>query len=288
MDDLRAKGHTFEGDKPKEEPKEPEKKPEEAPEEPKEPEKPIEEPEKPLETGRKPREPKQIPAWKANIEEKNLGKGYEAKSEQEKQELRTAIEELKSEINNLKGTKTEKSEEIDDWIEKMVQEKGVEADVDFLKSFANELLKRVPKQDKTGIPEDLPKALEAIAEIKSKSEKEKEDYEYDSNFRKEIIPKLKEEYPQITDEEIESVKSEMKKPYFSERFISLSAGEIYQLTKSTFKDLIAPERRQTVEKGTKGISRGGKMLDYGNLTEEDYKNMTPQEREEANKFLLNK
>ena len=293
MDKLREEGHTFEGDKPKEEVKEPEK----SEVEPKKEEVKTEEvetesekqpdEEKTEHSERKPREPKQIPAWQAAIEKKRVEKEMEHKSESEKQELRSAIDELKSEINNLKGTKQENKEEVEDWIEKLVKGKGVDVDVDFLKDFADELLKRIPKQE-IQLPENLPKALDSVAKMEADAEKQREDFEYDSSFRKEVIPKLKEEYPQISDEEIADINEAMKKPYFSERFVNLSSGEIYELTKSSYKDLVAPEKRQTVEKGTKGVSRGGKMLDYSNLTEDDYKNMTPQEREEANKHLLGK
>lgn len=287
MDELRAKGETFEGDPPKEEPK-PEIKPEVEPK--KEPEKesekqPNEDDKNPE---RKPREPKMIPAWQVEIEKKRLEKEQGIKSVQETQELRDMISNLESKINNLEGTKQEKKEEVDEWIDKLVKEKGVDVDTDFLKVFAGELLKRVPKGTNPTIPEDLPKALETVAKMEAKAEQERENSEYDSNFGKEVIPKIKEEYPQITEEEIGSIREAMKKPYFSERFITLSAGEIYELTKGTFKDLVSPERRPTVEKGTKGLSRSQKMLDYSNLSEEDYKNLTPEERTEANKFLTGK
>ena len=290
MDKLREEGHTFDGDEPKKEPEksevEPKKEEVKTEEVETESEKQPDE-EKTEHSERKPREPKQVPAWQAAIEKKRVEKEMEDKSESEKQELRSVIDELKSEINNLKGAKQEKKEEIDDWIDKLVETKGVDVNVDFLKDFAGELLKRVPKQE-ANIPTDLPKVLESVANMESKAEKEKEDYEYNSSFGKEVIPKLKEEYPQITDEEVENIREAMKKPYFSERFITLSSGEIYELTKSSFKDLIAPERRQSVEKGTRGASRNATMLDYSNLTEDDYKNMTPSEREDANKFLLGK
>jgi hypothetical protein len=281
MDDLRAKGHTFEGDTPKVEPKLEIK--EVVPKEEPKLEKPPDE--EKIHPERKPREPKMIPAWQAEIDKKRLIKESEEKSAQEKQEWRDAISKLESKIEKLEGTKQEKKEEVGEWIDKLVTESGVEMDVGFLKSFANELLKQVPKPE-SKIPDELPKALETVAKMESKVERERENSEYESSFKEEVVPKIKEEYPQITEDEIGSIRESMRKPYFSERFITLSSGEIYELTKGTFKDLIAPERRQTVEKGTKGISRNQKVLDYSNLTDEDYKNMTPQEREEANKFLL--
>lgn len=287
MDDLRVKGFEFEGDKPKEEVKEPEKtEVEPKKEEVKTEVKTESEIQPEIHSERKSREPKQIPAWQVAIDRKRIEK-EEGKSESEKQELRNAIEELKSEINNLKGTKQEKQEEIDNWIEKFTKDYDVDVDVNFLKGFADEILKRVPKQG-IQLPETLPKALETVAKMEADAEKKREDLEYISSFNKEVIPKLKEEYPQIIEDEIESIREAMKKPYFSERFINLSSDEIYELTKGSYKDLVSPERRQTVEKGTKGVSRGGKMLDYSNLSDEDYKNMSSQEREEANKFLLNK
>ena len=284
MDEMRAKGHTFEGDLPKK--PEPKEIPAVAPiVEPKEPEKlPNEEKEHPPRT---PREPKMIPAWQVEIEKKRLEKEREAGSIQEKQEWKDAIEDLQSQISNLTGTKHEKEEVVDEWIDKLIVEKGVDVDSGFLKGFASELLKRVPRSE-SKIPDDLPKTLEAVAKMEAKAKKESEDSDYLTSFREQVIPKIKEEYPQITEDEIGSIREAMKKPYFSERFINLSSGEIYELSKGTFKDLVAPERRPTVEKGTKGVSRNQKVLDYSNLTEEDYSKMSPQEREDANKFLLNK
>ncbi len=290
MDDMRAQGHTFEGDPEKEPEKkpEPEIKPEVEPKvEPKEPEKEPREPEiqpseAELHPERKPREPKQIPAWQAEVDKKHLQKEWEEKSVQEQQKLRDEIATLQSKVKELTGVK--KEEAIGEWIDKIVVEKGLEVDTEFLKNFADEILKRIPKSEM--IP-DISKTLETVSKIEAKTESEREDSEYKSSFDKEIVPKLKEEYPQILDDEVNSIREAMRKPYFSERFITLSAGEIYALTSGSYKDLVAPERRPTVEKGTKGAGRG-QMKDYANLTEEEYKNLTPEELAEVNKFLLHR
>jgi len=286
MDDLRAKGHTFDGDEPKKEEAKPEEKPEEEPKaEPEKKEEPEAkkdgEEEKPKRT---PREPKEIPLWQMEIERKKFAKELEGKSVKEK-ELAAKIEDLESKLKNKENSGEEKTDSLDKEIEELTKDYDDETKK-LAKNLADIILKKVPKSD-IKLPDGLDEKLGTIDRINLEKEREREDLEYRRNFDQEVAGKLREEYPHISEDEIRAVSEKMKSSYFSEKYITLTAGEIYTLSKEEMKGLISNPPRESVEGAARGISRNGKIIDVSNLSEDDYRNLTSEEREKVNKILLN-
>lgn len=280
MDELREEGNTFSGDAP-EAPKEETPTPQpEIKEEKKEPEGEKPEEEKPEETPeelpeRAPRKPKEIPAWKAKIAEKRAAK--EAKAEVEAKE--TPKENIKNE------QKADEITDANDKIEKLKEKyKGTVTE-----SFLDDLADLIPKSTKAELPEEVEKKLAKLDEILGKNQQENEDAQYQKSFSKEILPVLKEQYPHISDSEVQSIQDFIKDFYYDERYISLSPKEIYAIKASELKDLVSPPAKTgKVEKGTKGVSRGGDSIDYDNMTEEEYANLSDEEVDKANEYLAAK
>jgi len=271
MDEMKADGETFaEPETPKEETPTPE--PKEEQKEELEGEKPKDEeieeaPEEPPE--RTPRKPKEIPAWKAKIAEKRAAK--EAKAE--------AVEQPKEDIKN------EPKQEVSDAKDKIAKLKEKYKDT-VTEQFLDDLADLIPSKSKVELPDEVKDKLKRLDEVLASNSKQKEDLEYNQHFSAQVAPLLKEQHPSISDEDLQSVQTALKNHYFDERYISLSAKEIYTLKADELKDLISPEPKSGGEKGTKGVARGNKEIDYSNITEEEYANLSDEEAQKVEDYLV--
>jgi len=281
MDDLRAKGFDFEGDQSKEpepkpeETKAPEPEPKEkTPEAEKEPE--SKEPENPDRQSRK-------APWQYEMEKRR-----EEKSQKEKESgLLNKIGQLESEINNLKqtGTKSASVEATD--IEKEMEElaDGYEKGEMTLKDYTKKLVaisaKSLPKSE---LPSDITDKLNRIDRLEKEKQLEKEDLEYHSSFNGEIIPAIKKEYPHATEADLGAIEKKLKEYYFDERYISLTPQEIFTLKKSEMAKEISPLSKKTAEEGTRGVGRDSDNIDYENVTDEEYRKMSSEQREKVNTY----
>lgn len=285
MDELKAEGQTFAGDEP-ETPKEETPNPEPKKEQKKEleGEKPKEEPKKeepetPADElpERAPRKPKEIPAWQAEIAKKRAAKEAEAKAKAE--------QEKSKDINKI--NQEPKANEVSDAKQKIAKLKEKYKDT-VTESFLDDLADLIPSAPKMELPEEVKTKLAQFDEILASNRQTKEDLEYNSAFNAQVAPMLKQQYPHISDEDLQSIQSKLKEHYFDERYISLSPKEIYAIKSDELKELVGSPKKSGGEKGTKGVSRGSKEIDYGNLTEEEYAALPDDEADKANAYLAAK
>jgi len=288
MDELRNEGFSFNGDSPEPSPspEEPEKvipKEEElkvdepeAPEIPEEKKEPEKEPSKTLDDEvkieRKPRDQKQVPAWKLAIANKK-GEQEKVNKEELKSELRAEL------LKELRGTLPNKEPEAStDKVKAIAEKHGVSEEL------VRDLADLFPKRDDTEISEKIKNVEEAEHLLKQ----ETEDRHFLNSFEDEILPKLKEKNPDITRAEIKAVQEKMKEYYFSSKYISLGIDEIFNLKNGELLPLVGEPKRKTIESGKTGGSRGKETIDYENISDEQYANMSFEEQEKVNAYLEKK
>lgn len=272
-------------EEPKEEKKESpteEPKPQEQPKEEKAEEKTEEEPQR----EGKERKPREMPIWKHEVEKKQLLKQVE----EEKQSLREELNKFKSEFEEYKRGHTrneiaDKKEDVEDKLTALANK--YEIDESFIKDFSREILQTIPKSGNY-LSDDITEKLKVVESLQEQSRKQTEDYEFQTSFQKTILPKVREEYPDATEDELERVKNEIKKHYFNEKYITLDIDEIYSLKKNDLSSLLPSQKKNPVEKGTKGISRGEKAIDYESVTEDQYAKMSSEEQEKVEAYLIAK
>jgi hypothetical protein len=233
----------------------------------------------------KERKPREMPIWKHEVEKKQLLK----RAEEESKLLREELNKFKSEFDEYKrvGSRTEiadKKEEITDKLSDLA--KKYDIDDSFIKDFTREILQSIPKPQQTDYSEDIKDKLKAVEELREESRKKQEDYEFQTSFQKTIIPKIREEYPNASEEDIGRVKNEIQKHYFNEKYITLDIDEIYSLKKADVSSFLPSQKKNPAEKGTRGVSRGEKAIDYESITEEQYAKMSSEDQEKVEAFLI--
>lgn len=257
LEELKSEGFEIgekkEEEAPKEEPKE------EAPEEKEEPKEAKEE--------KIDRKPAQIPAWKAKIEEKRWAK--------EKEEMETNF---KSEISNLQKkveelssskdmTKAEKAE-IADEIEELAKEFGLDdANKNLIKKLEKVILGKIK------LPEGL---TEKVTELEREKEAIKQEKAYNADFASEILPLVKAEHPNISDDKLSEIKSKLMDLAFTEEYSKLSLKKIFRAEYDVF-DLKESPKRVSGETGKSGQQRNTGTIDYDKMDESTFAKLTPEE-----------
>ena len=269
------------GGKVKSEPKEPPK--EEIKEEPKK------EPKEKPEQGKE-RKPREIPAWQVEIDKKRVDKDKKETDNlilNELKSLKSDLEELKKEgIANTSKTNEDSEEEIDKKIEELGEkyEKG-DITINEMNQGIRKLTSSIPKAE---MPEGLKETMEKIEKIEKDSERKKEDNDFSSAFDKEVVGLIKEEFPHALDEDLTAIKDKVRDYYFQTKYITLSPLEIYKLNKSELKGEISPSGSKTSEEGVKGAGGSEEVIDFENITVEQYDKMTPEEQDKVDKYKISK
>lgn len=286
IESLEKEGHTFEdipGDPPKEEtPKE--EKPDKVEEETKKdiPEdKPLDkkpevekEPEEPEKTERQAREP----AWKQKMKERR-----------DRQGDKLILEKLDSLEKELKKGKSEKPSEVEDKRAEKIKAIKEKYEGELSSELLDEIIGLMPKDpEKFELPEEVKTKLADLEKLKTDKTTEKEDYEYVDIFTEKVLPLLKADFPQATQEDIKAVKDRLKGHYFDERYINLPVEKVYNAERNDLSRQISPETRKTAEKAKKGLSKGGEVVDYENITAEQMKDLPMKEQEKALEALSKK
>ena len=213
------------------------------------------------------REPRMVPAWQIEIDRKRI----EKEKEQEKNLLLEEIKQIRSDIEEIKQNKTssgnlsKENNELNKLSEKY----------DVSREFLDDLANIIGKSDK----DKLDKLDKLMEEQKIKSE----DLIFEREFENNIISSIQNDFPDIKGNEIKKIKEKIKEDYFHPKYTKLDIEEIYKLRKDEYEDYLSPKKYSS-EKGTKGIFRNQGIIDYDNITEEEFEKLTPAQIKEFNEY----
>lgn len=240
------------------EPKAPEKDKEETPEDPKQPEdKGGEEDEKnkKTDTEKTDRTPTMIPAWKIEIERKETAKQI--------RDLNAKIEDLSKKPAEI--TKEDK-EELTDEYQALAEKHG--ADPELLRAIENIMLKKV------GVKPEALKELETIKQERKQLEQEKA---YFADFDNTVVPAVKAEYPDISDEALATLKTKLKDYAFSEDYVKLPLVKILRAEKENLITPPAPKKK-TGESGGSGRTRTEQTVDFDKMDSDTFDSLTDDQK----------
>lgn len=242
---------------PKVEVKEESKAPETPKEEPKEPTK---EPEK---QGEPDRIPKMVEAWKLKVAE-----NQKASAEQKAADLEAKL----TELSKQKSPITEAQREIiTDEFKALAEENGV--DQTFLTKFADSILQKAEARLKPS--GDIEQTLKELAQEKELAKQERV---YADEFAKDIEPLVKEQYG-LSDTALSQLKSQLKDLAFSDIYAKVPLAKIFKAEFDVFG--LKEPKKSSEGKGVK--VRSNEVVDYDNLTEEQFNNLNPEQIEEFSK-----
>lgn len=259
LEELRAEGaETTEDEETEVEEAKPEAKKTEDTEkvETKEPEKPDTEDKKPE------REHSFVPAWKLKVAE-----DQKAKAEARYQEAQSEIERLS---RKPEMTKTEK-EDLGDALEALGDEFGVD------KNFLAKLEKAIVS--KTSMPKDIAEKLKELDVIKQDRAKEYQDNSYSKEFENDILPLIRAENPNISESALSKIKDNLKKCAFSEEYAKLPLAKVYKVEKEELGLPVATPHKKSVESSRSGTTRTQDDVDFNNMSEDTFKNLSDDQLE---------
>ena len=95
--------------------------------------------------------------------------------------------------------------------------------------------------------------------------------EFGNDFRKSIVPLVKTEYPDISDEKLSEIEEELHTLAYTEEFAKVPLSVIYK-GNDDFRGLVQP-KKVTAEEGKQFTGQGGKVVNFENATEEDVNKM---------------
>lgn len=294
MDNLRQQGHSFEGDKPVDPPKEKTEEPENSLLKEKEQEKEPEKTEEKKADKTPERKPREIPAFQVEIDKKRVEKAHN----EEKNALAARIDSLETGVKSILEKLTEKTnitapEQAN--IEQEIEELSNKLDAgeiltkDYTKKVIELSAKSLSKAEKAEITTELQDKLSKIDKLEKEGQVANEEKEFSNDFDKSIIPVIRKDYPHASDEDITAIKSKFHNFYFDSKYITLSSLEIYKLQREEFEKEISPEPRGSVEIGTGGaVGRETRTIDLDNVSEDDFKKMTSEEQKKVMDYKIAK
>lgn len=203
------------------------------------------------------RTPTMVEAWKLHT------------AEGQKDAAIKQVAELQAKLDELSGQKGPVSkaqiEDIDNDIKAIAEESGY--DETFLKKFANTiLLKAKPSGDTEKQLKEIQDRLALDNELKL----------YSDEFEKDVVPLIKEKYPDLPTDTLSQLKSTLRDLAFSDTYAKVPLKEIFQIKESTLN--IKAPKRSSENKGVRVRNDG--IVDMDNLSETDFSNLSPEKVEE--------
>ena len=211
-----------------------------------------------------------VPAYKLKIVE-----SQKEATEKELADAKARIESLSKQPDNLN---TEDKKNLEDAIKILSEKHNVDP----------ELLKDIKSlvENKNSMPKDVEEKLKLVDTLlEEKTNKDDQvklqqlEISYTAEFEKDVLPLLKVENPKISDEAILKIKEDMKVLAFSEGYNILSLKKIWLAEKDSFKIPTNVEHRKTTEDDKSGKTRSATEIDFDNMSEEKFKNLSDADTE---------
>jgi hypothetical protein len=214
-------------------------------------------------------EPEERP--KRTIYQEYKEKKLEARTEKERaDQAEKERDDLKTKLDALSNAKTvEQKQDAKDDLEAFAEE--IQADPQALKRMRELFTKDLQGQ---GLSEDDRKAIEQAKTIIAGQSKLAEQQAFEDEFRN-IAPSLKSEFPNASDEEMQSIKKELDKISHTEKYHDKDLDYVVFKNKEVLSKLVSPQKRGIEGKGKKDVQIESTDFDPN----ADYSKMTPAQRE---------
>lgn len=199
-----------------------------------------------------------------------------------RQEAEKLAAELQAKLDGKGVDDKPKSAQTDNDIRKfatdLAEKHGLDAE--FLGEFAESIVNMARKGNV--LPENITKQLEKFDKISSELETQKTIQEQDQGFNAEYAEILK-EFPDLKSDE---VKDALKEIAFSEGY---TATPLRTIAIEYMHDHPVEKGRKTIEgrDGGGSVSRDAEVIDFANLTEEQFANLTPAQMDQYDKWMEN-
>lgn len=215
---------------------------------------------------KKDEKPKSDDAWRHAIarrrEEQQAQKDKKiADLEKENAELKSKPDPSKTPDPPKKDEPKEETLALTDEQKQLAAKYGIE-ESDFHKLFPTRTVEKVV--EKQGLSDEQSKLLESLKADKEQLEIEKG---YRTDFDATVLPLIKEEYPDISSEELDKIRSEIFELIQTDELALTPLAVLYR-GDATFRSRVAP-KREGPDDGGKPPGKTGKVWDFSKVSEAD-------------------
>lgn len=176
------------------------------------------------------REMKTIPAWKKAVADKKNGK---------------LIADLEKQLAEAKGQNPEgdETEEAPKAAPDSSKVKEIAEKHNIPEELAKDLIEAAVSQTGPGITPELQERLDAVDELRNKSELEAEYVQYNADFESSIVPLIKEEYGEdVSPGTISEIREQLKELAYSTEYAKVPYEVIYK-GRAEFRGLVPPPKK---------------------------------------------
>jgi hypothetical protein len=218
------------------------------------------------------RTPKFVPVFKLKIAE-----SQKESVEKERDELKAQIEKLskKSELTPADEAK------LNDSIEEL-SAKYPDVDPNLLKDLQNSILAKV------STPKEVTEALKELQTIKAERDESFESAEYSKDFEKDVLPLIKAENPNLSDEAILQIKDNLKTFAYTEEYAKIPLSKIFRAERDSLDIPVTVVKKKTTEGDHSFKTRDSGSVDFDNMTEEGYNTLPAEEKAKFREYQKSK
>jgi uncharacterized protein (UPF0305 family) len=218
------------------------------------------------------REVSYVPAWKLKVAE-----GQKDALAKELEDLRAKGDKLADENKSGELSK-ENKDELNDDVKAIAEKYGYD------ENFVKDIEGLISKKAAQAIPKDL---LETVNTMREKSNQEFQERAFAEDFETSVIPLVLKENPDISKEVLSKIKSEIHDIAFSEVYSKVPLNEIFALKKSAF-DIEPPVKKKSSENDGSGKARPSEVVDYDNMDEDTFVQLSPEKKLEVSEYMAKK
>lgn len=135
---------------------------------------------------------------------------------------------------------------------------------------------------KQEIPPEFQEKLSYVDKLREEYEGSLEKRLFEDDFEKRVAPLVRDEYPEISDSDLQNIKNTVKKIAYTEEFAKTPLDYIYRGEPSLRG--VVRSTKKTAESSRKGDSKT-EMIDYNSLSGEQISNLTGKEFFEYSEWM---
>lgn len=211
---------------------------------------------------KKPRDIKFVEAYKLKI--------AESQKETAEKKLQEALSEIEK-LSKKSDLSTKDKENLDDAMDEL-STKYPDIDPNLLKDLQNSIIKKI------STPKEVQEALKELQTIKAERDESFESIEYSKDFDKDVMPILKAEHPNLSDEAISQIKDSLKTFAYTEEYAKIPLSKIYKAEKESLNIPIASPKKKSTESDKSFRTRDSGAVDFDNMTDEAFNNLSDEEK----------
>lgn len=211
------------------------------------------------------------PAWKLKVAE-----DQKAKLEKDLADTRAELAKLAGKPSDL--TDTEKKT-VDDTLKDLAEKHNM--DPELIKDLRDTIVKGI------STPAEITEKLKALETLQEERDRNVQETEYNRDFEKNVLPLIKAELPNISEDALSQVKEDLMMLAFTEEYGKISLDKIFKAERDSFKLPTPIVRKKSTENNGSGLNRSADVS-FDELDEAGYLALSDDKKLEYTSYMAKK